>query len=99
MACQYADLPVVHITQRYYQFPALLFVLEEIRKLMVDVAFSAFCDYSEGQLGLGDCENRLYPALCKTLRSQQVVEVVCGSQHTAALTKVRCCDAVMLIFT
>ncbi|TRY65653.1 hypothetical protein DNTS_009883 [Danionella cerebrum] len=40
-----------------------------------------------GQLGLGDNDDRHFPALLKTLRSQQVVYVCCGENHTAALTK------------
>ncbi|XP_051503790.1 probable E3 ubiquitin-protein ligase HERC4 isoform X3 [Myxocyprinus asiaticus] len=40
-----------------------------------------------GQLGLNDNDDRYFPALLKTLRSQRVVYVCCGEDHTAALTK------------
>ncbi|XP_063047735.1 probable E3 ubiquitin-protein ligase HERC4 isoform X1 [Engraulis encrasicolus] len=40
-----------------------------------------------GQLGLNDTNDRYFPALLKTLRSQKVVYVCCGEDHTAALTK------------
>ncbi|XP_016420884.1 probable E3 ubiquitin-protein ligase HERC4 isoform X2 [Sinocyclocheilus rhinocerous] len=40
-----------------------------------------------GQLGLSDNDDRYFPALLKTLRSQRVVYVCCGEDHTAVLTK------------
>ncbi|XP_016343375.1 probable E3 ubiquitin-protein ligase HERC4 isoform X1 [Sinocyclocheilus anshuiensis] len=40
-----------------------------------------------GQLGLSDNDDRHFPALLKTLRSQRVVYICCGEDHTAALTK------------
>ncbi|XP_051945513.1 probable E3 ubiquitin-protein ligase HERC4 isoform X2 [Xyrauchen texanus] len=40
-----------------------------------------------GQLGLSDNDDRYFPALLKTLRSQRVVYICCGEDHTAALTK------------
>lgn len=40
-----------------------------------------------GQLGLNDCNDRSYPTLLKSLRSQRVIYVSCGEDHTAALTK------------
>ncbi|KAI2658144.1 putative E3 ubiquitin-protein ligase HERC4 [Labeo rohita] len=40
-----------------------------------------------GQLGLSDNDDRYFPALLKTLRSQRVVYISCGEDHTAALTK------------
>ncbi|XP_065152323.1 probable E3 ubiquitin-protein ligase HERC4 isoform X1 [Paramisgurnus dabryanus] len=40
-----------------------------------------------GQLGLSDNNDRCFPALLKTLRSQRVVYICCGEDHTAALTK------------
>nr|CAB3252608.1 probable E3 ubiquitin-protein ligase HERC4 [Phallusia mammillata] len=39
-----------------------------------------------GQLGVGDCENRSAPVLLKSLRSQVIKHVASGSYHTAALT-------------
>ncbi|XP_016102498.1 probable E3 ubiquitin-protein ligase HERC4 [Sinocyclocheilus grahami] len=50
---------------------------------------------SDGQLGLSNIEDcirvpssdRHFPALLKTLRSQRVVYICCGEDHTAALTK------------
>ncbi|XP_062851882.1 probable E3 ubiquitin-protein ligase HERC4 [Trichomycterus rosablanca] len=40
-----------------------------------------------GQLGLNDNKDRGFPSLLKTLRSQRVVFICCGEDHTAALTK------------
>uniref|UniRef100_UPI00358F9D47 probable E3 ubiquitin-protein ligase HERC4 n=1 Tax=Myxine glutinosa TaxID=7769 RepID=UPI00358F9D47 len=40
-----------------------------------------------GQLGLGDEIDRFYPVLLKSLRTQKVVHVCCGEDHTTALTK------------
>ncbi|KAL0964222.1 hypothetical protein UPYG_G00321040 [Umbra pygmaea] len=40
-----------------------------------------------GQLGLNDNNDRYYPALLKSLRSQRVIYVCCGEDHSAALTK------------
>ncbi|XP_077351382.1 putative E3 ubiquitin-protein ligase HERC4 isoform X2 [Festucalex cinctus] len=40
-----------------------------------------------GQLGLSDSNDRCFPALLKSLRSQRVIFVSCGEDHTAALTK------------
>uniref|UniRef100_A0A8C5MLC3 HECT and RLD domain containing E3 ubiquitin protein ligase 3 n=1 Tax=Leptobrachium leishanense TaxID=445787 RepID=A0A8C5MLC3_9ANUR len=42
---------------------------------------------SEGQLGLGDEKVRESPCLVKALRSQKVVYISCGEEHTAVLTK------------
>ncbi|XP_067858724.1 probable E3 ubiquitin-protein ligase HERC4 isoform X1 [Heptranchias perlo] len=40
-----------------------------------------------GQLGLNDEDDRYAPALLKSLRTQKIVYVCCGEDHTAALTK------------
>ncbi|XP_069509645.1 probable E3 ubiquitin-protein ligase HERC4 [Ambystoma mexicanum] len=40
-----------------------------------------------GQLGLSDENDRNMPALLKSLRSQKIVHISCGEDHTAALTK------------
>ncbi|GCB64177.1 probable E3 ubiquitin-protein ligase HERC4 isoform X1 [Scyliorhinus torazame] len=40
-----------------------------------------------GQLGLNDEQDRYVPALLKSLRTQKIVYVCCGEDHTAALTK------------
>ncbi|XP_053926798.1 probable E3 ubiquitin-protein ligase HERC4 isoform X1 [Cuculus canorus] len=40
-----------------------------------------------GQLGLNDDNDRYVPTLLKSLRSQKVVHISCGEDHTAALTK------------
>ncbi|XP_029376575.1 probable E3 ubiquitin-protein ligase HERC4 isoform X4 [Echeneis naucrates] len=40
-----------------------------------------------GQLGLNDTNDRHFPALLKSLRSQRVIYISCGEDHTAALTK------------
>ncbi|NWW65047.1 HERC4 ligase, partial [Ifrita kowaldi] len=40
-----------------------------------------------GQLGLNDDNDRYVPTLLKSLRSQKVVHICCGEDHTAALTK------------
>lgn len=40
-----------------------------------------------GQLGLNDTNDRHFPTLLKSLRSQRVIYVSCGEDHTAALTK------------
>uniref|UniRef100_A0A674APS2 HECT and RLD domain containing E3 ubiquitin protein ligase 4 n=1 Tax=Salmo trutta TaxID=8032 RepID=A0A674APS2_SALTR len=40
-----------------------------------------------GQLGLNDNNDRYYPALLKSLRSQRVIYICCGEDHTATLTK------------
>ncbi|XP_047668032.1 probable E3 ubiquitin-protein ligase HERC4 isoform X3 [Tachysurus fulvidraco] len=40
-----------------------------------------------GQLGLNDNKDRCFPTLLKTLRSQGVVYICCGENHTAVLTK------------
>ncbi|XP_076021332.1 putative E3 ubiquitin-protein ligase HERC4 isoform X2 [Genypterus blacodes] len=40
-----------------------------------------------GQLGLNDNNDRSFPTLLKSLRSQRVIYVSCGEDHTAALTK------------
>uniref|UniRef100_UPI00398EDCE3 probable E3 ubiquitin-protein ligase HERC4 n=1 Tax=Pristiophorus japonicus TaxID=55135 RepID=UPI00398EDCE3 len=40
-----------------------------------------------GQLGLNDEVDRYDPALLKSLRTQKIVYVCCGEDHTAALTK------------
>uniref|UniRef100_G3NHP7 HECT domain-containing protein n=1 Tax=Gasterosteus aculeatus aculeatus TaxID=481459 RepID=G3NHP7_GASAC len=42
-----------------------------------------------GQLGLNDCNDRFFPSLLKSLRSQRVIYISCGEDHTAALTKLR----------
>uniref|UniRef100_A0A673FTS5 Probable E3 ubiquitin-protein ligase HERC3 n=1 Tax=Sinocyclocheilus rhinocerous TaxID=307959 RepID=A0A673FTS5_9TELE len=43
---------------------------------------------SAGQLGLNDEQDRAVPCHIKFLRSQKVVYISCGEEHTAALTKV-----------
>uniref|UniRef100_A0A8C7B7F9 HECT and RLD domain containing E3 ubiquitin protein ligase 4 n=1 Tax=Neovison vison TaxID=452646 RepID=A0A8C7B7F9_NEOVI len=40
-----------------------------------------------GQLGLNDENDRYVPNLLKSLRTQKIVYVCCGEDHTAALTK------------
>uniref|UniRef100_A0A8V0ZK21 HECT-type E3 ubiquitin transferase n=1 Tax=Gallus gallus TaxID=9031 RepID=A0A8V0ZK21_CHICK len=40
-----------------------------------------------GQLGLNDDNDRYVPTLLKSLRTQKVVHICCGEDHTAALTK------------
>ncbi|KAM9325224.1 putative E3 ubiquitin-protein ligase HERC4 [Gastrophryne carolinensis] len=40
-----------------------------------------------GQLGLNDETDRYVPSLLKSLRSQKIVYISCGEDHTAALTK------------
>ncbi|KAG7264668.1 hypothetical protein CRUP_038842 [Coryphaenoides rupestris] len=40
-----------------------------------------------GQLGLNDEQDRAVPCHIKVLRSQKVVYICCGDEHTAALTK------------
>ncbi|KAE8590850.1 hypothetical protein XENTR_v10018230 [Xenopus tropicalis] len=40
-----------------------------------------------GQLGLTDETDRNVPALLKSLRSQKIIHICCGEDHTAALTK------------
>ncbi|KAM3837752.1 LOW QUALITY PROTEIN: putative E3 ubiquitin-protein ligase HERC4 [Vipera latastei] len=40
-----------------------------------------------GQLGLNDENDRYVPNLLKSLRSQKIVYISCGEDHTAALTK------------
>ncbi|KAG8435258.1 hypothetical protein GDO86_013274 [Hymenochirus boettgeri] len=40
-----------------------------------------------GQLGLNDETDRYVPTLLKSLRSQKIVYICCGEDHTAALTK------------
>lgn len=40
-----------------------------------------------GQLGLNDDNDRYVPCLLKSLRSQKIVHICCGEDHTAALTK------------
>ncbi|KAK6494153.1 putative E3 ubiquitin-protein ligase HERC3 isoform X1 [Huso huso] len=40
-----------------------------------------------GQLGLNDEQDRAVPCHIKSLRSQKVVYISCGEEHTAALTK------------
>ncbi|KAF2979150.1 hypothetical protein EK904_007142 [Melospiza melodia maxima] len=40
-----------------------------------------------GQLGVNDDTDRYVPTLLKSLRSQKVVHICCGEDHTAALTK------------
>lgn len=40
-----------------------------------------------GQLGLNDETDRYAPVLLKSLRSQKIVHMCCGEDHTAALTK------------
>uniref|UniRef100_A0A671SI96 HECT and RLD domain containing E3 ubiquitin protein ligase 3 n=1 Tax=Sinocyclocheilus anshuiensis TaxID=1608454 RepID=A0A671SI96_9TELE len=42
---------------------------------------------SAGQLGLNDEQDRAVPCHIKFLRSQKVVYISCGEEHTAALTK------------
>uniref|UniRef100_A0A8C5APE1 HECT and RLD domain containing E3 ubiquitin protein ligase 3 n=1 Tax=Gadus morhua TaxID=8049 RepID=A0A8C5APE1_GADMO len=42
---------------------------------------------SAGQLGLNDEQDRAVPCHIKVLRSQKVVYISCGDEHTAALTK------------
>ncbi|KAK3554356.1 hypothetical protein QTP70_022588 [Hemibagrus guttatus] len=42
---------------------------------------------SAGQLGLNDDQDRAVPCHIKFLRSQKVVYISCGEEHTAALTK------------
>uniref|UniRef100_A0A8C8R4M6 HECT-type E3 ubiquitin transferase n=1 Tax=Pelusios castaneus TaxID=367368 RepID=A0A8C8R4M6_9SAUR len=40
-----------------------------------------------GQLGLNDETDRYVPNLLKSLRSQKIIHICCGEDHTAALTK------------
>ncbi|XP_008325809.1 probable E3 ubiquitin-protein ligase HERC4 isoform X1 [Cynoglossus semilaevis] len=40
-----------------------------------------------GQLGLNDTNDRCYPVQLKSLRSQRVMYISCGEDHTVALTK------------
>ncbi|XP_034538361.1 probable E3 ubiquitin-protein ligase HERC4 [Notolabrus celidotus] len=40
-----------------------------------------------GQLGLNDRNDRCFPSLLKSLRSQRVIFISCGEDHTAVLTK------------
>ncbi|XP_034631367.1 probable E3 ubiquitin-protein ligase HERC4 isoform X1 [Trachemys scripta elegans] len=40
-----------------------------------------------GQLGLNDESDRYVPNLLKSLRSQKIIHICCGEDHTAALTK------------
>ncbi|XP_063817684.1 probable E3 ubiquitin-protein ligase HERC4 isoform X1 [Pseudophryne corroboree] len=40
-----------------------------------------------GQLGLNDENDRSVPCLLKSLRSQRIVHICCGEDHTATLTK------------
>lgn len=40
-----------------------------------------------GQLGLNDANDRYFPSLLKSLRSQRVIYICCGEDHTAVLTK------------
>ncbi|XP_023183784.1 probable E3 ubiquitin-protein ligase HERC4 isoform X1 [Xiphophorus maculatus] len=40
-----------------------------------------------GQLGVNDSNDRCFPTLLKSLRSQRVIYVCCGEDHTAVLTK------------
>ncbi|MEQ2192013.1 putative E3 ubiquitin-protein ligase herc4 [Xenoophorus captivus] len=40
-----------------------------------------------GQLGVNDTNDRCFPTLLKSLRSQRVIYVSCGEDHTAVLTK------------
>nr|XP_033798714.1 probable E3 ubiquitin-protein ligase HERC4 isoform X2 [Geotrypetes seraphini] len=40
-----------------------------------------------GQLGLNDENDKYYPVLLKSLRSQKIIHICCGEDHTAALTK------------
>ncbi|CAJ1067797.1 probable E3 ubiquitin-protein ligase HERC4 [Xyrichtys novacula] len=40
-----------------------------------------------GQLGLNDRNDHCFPTLLKSLRSQRVIFISCGEDHTAALTK------------
>ncbi|XP_015200074.1 probable E3 ubiquitin-protein ligase HERC3 isoform X1 [Lepisosteus oculatus] len=42
---------------------------------------------SAGQLGLNDEQERAVPCHIKSLRTQKVVYISCGDEHTAALTK------------
>ncbi|KAM6916059.1 putative E3 ubiquitin-protein ligase HERC4 [Xenentodon cancila] len=42
-----------------------------------------------GQLGVNDTNDRCFPTLLKSLRSQRVIYISCGEDHTAALTKLR----------
>ncbi|XP_063463762.1 probable E3 ubiquitin-protein ligase HERC4 isoform X17 [Pan paniscus] len=44
-----------------------------------------------GQLGLNDENDRYVPNLLKSLRSQKIVYICCGEDHTAALTKAKYC--------
>uniref|UniRef100_A0A3P9MXW6 HECT and RLD domain containing E3 ubiquitin protein ligase 4 n=1 Tax=Poecilia reticulata TaxID=8081 RepID=A0A3P9MXW6_POERE len=54
-----------------------------------------------GQLGVNDTNDRCFPTLLKSLRSQRVIYVSCGEDHTAVLTKVASCFCVQhtLAFT
>ena len=42
---------------------------------------------SRGQLGLGDTEDRPFPAQVRSLRNQRVCYVACGAEHTLCLTE------------
>lgn len=39
-----------------------------------------------GQLGLGDCERKVYPTLLKNMRNQKVQYISCGQDHSVMLT-------------
>ncbi|WAQ96431.1 HERC4-like protein [Mya arenaria] len=42
---------------------------------------------SYGQLGTSDNKDQKFPVLCKSLRTQQIMYITCGEDHTAALTR------------
>lgn len=42
---------------------------------------------NKGQLGLGDTENRRFPTQIRSLRTQGIVYVACGMEHTVCLTE------------
>ncbi|KAI4383537.1 hypothetical protein MLD38_009364 [Melastoma candidum] len=44
----------------------------------------------DGQLGLGDAEDRLLPTQLSALDGHEVVSVICGADHTIALSESRC---------
>ena len=48
--------------------------------------FSKGFDNSEGQLGLGDKNQRPYPCLIETLKMEKVSSVECGFKHTICRT-------------
>lgn len=66
-----------------------LFVWNRVRMNGWNYLFSDFCFQNKQSIAVLNLSDRYVPTLLKSLRTQKVVHICCGEDHTAALTKVQ----------